>query len=153
ETREVDFFDLRGDLDSLLALTGDTSGIELTLATLPWLHPGRSARILRGGELLGHIGHLHPALLHALDLEQEVVVFELDVRVLEQRAVPAASALSRFPSVRRDLAVVVAETVSWSAIRNSLSASLGERLRAVLPFDVYQGKGMETGFKSVAIGL
>ena len=153
DEREVDFFDLRGDLDSLLALAGGAAGIELLPADLPWLHPGRSARIQRDGVLLGHIGHLHPALLHALDLEQEVVVFELDVRVLEQRAVPAAATLSRFPSVRRDLAVVVAENISWHAIRASLAASLGERLRAVLPFDVYQGKGMETGFKSVAIGL
>src|SRR5690606_29870430 len=94
-----------------------------------------------------------PALLHALDLDQEVVAFELDVALLSRRSVPDAGELSRFPSVRRDLAVIVAETVAWDAIESSLVASLGGVLRRVLPFDVYQGKGMETGFKSVAMGL
>lgn len=151
--REVDFFDVRGDLDSLLALTGAQGEVGFGPAELPWLHPGRSARIEREGASLGHIGHLHPALLHALDIDQEVVVFELDAALLSQRAVPAARELSRFPSVRRDLAVIVAETVPWSTLQASLARSLGGLLRRVVPFDVYQGKGTETGFKSVAMGL
>ena len=151
--REIDFFDVRGDVDSLLALTGTHSEIRFVPADLPWLHPGRSARIERDGTTLGHIGHLHPALLHALDIDQEIVVFELDAARLAERAVPAAGELSRFPSVRRDLAVIVAENVQWSALEASLARSLVGLLRAVVPFDVYQGKGMETGFKSVAMGL
>ncbi|MCX7562656.1 phenylalanine--tRNA ligase subunit beta [Xanthomonadaceae bacterium XH05] len=152
-TREVDFFDVRGDLDSLLALTAGGGPVRFAAAEVAWLHPGRSARLERDGMVLGHIGHLHPALLHALDLDQEVVAFELDVALLSRRSVPDAGELSRFPSVRRDLAVIVAETVAWDAIESSLVASLGGVLRRVLPFDVYQGKGMETGFKSVAMGL
>ena len=151
--REVDFFDLRGDFESVLALVGDAGRVEFLPADVPWLHPGRSARIVRDGRLLGHLGHLHPALLHALDIGQEVLVMELDQAVLTQRAVPAARELSRFPAVRRDLAVVVAQAMPWAAIEASLRTALGAQLRAVMPFDVYQGKGMETGFKSVAMGL
>ncbi len=151
--REVDFFDLRGDFESALALVGEAGRVEFLPADVPWMHPGRSARIVRDGQRLGHLGHLHPALLHALDLDQDVVVMELDLAVLAQRAVPGASELSRFPSVRRDLAVVVSETTSWASIEASLRAALGAQLRAVTPFDVYQGAGMETGFKSIAIGL
>lgn len=153
KAREVDFFDLRGDLDSLLGLTGSAGDVTFVPAQLPWLHPGRSARVERAGVLLGHVGHLHPALLHALDLDQEVVVFELNLGVLAQREVPIARELSRFPSVRRDLAVVVPRALPWSAIRQSLKTSLASRLRAVMPFDVYDGKGMEAGFKSMAMGL
>ena len=144
---------MRGDLEALLALLGEHADVTFTPAESPWLHPGRSARIERGGQLLGHLGHLHPALLHALDIDQEVVVFELDVARLAQRAVPSARELSRFPSVRRDLAVIVAEKLPWSALETSLKRSLGTLLRGVVPFDVYQGKGMEIGFKSVAMGL
>lgn len=151
--RPIDFFDLRGDLDSLLALLGEPGGCRFTPATLPWLHPGRSAQVERADRVLGHVGHLHPALLHALDLEQEVVVFELDFALLSPRTVPAARELSRFPSVRRDLAVVVPQALPWAAIRESLVRSVGARLRAVLPFDVYQGKGLEIGSKSIAMGL
>ncbi len=150
---EVDFYDVRGDLEALLSLLGEHADVTFTPAQSPWLHPGRSARIERGGQLLGHLGHLHPALLHALDIGQEVVVFELDVARLAQRSVPSARELSRFPSVRRDLAVIVAEKLPWSALETSLKRSLGALLRGVVPFDVYQGKGMEIGFKSVAMGL
>lgn len=154
KSRDVDFYDLRGDLDSLLALTGSLGNVSFTPATeVPWLHPGRSARIQRDGVLLGHVGHLHPALLHALDLDDEVVVFEVNVDVLSPRAIPEARELSRYPSVRRDLAVVVPQALAWSAIQISLKNSLGALLRTAFPFDVYQGKGMEEGFKSVAIGL
>lgn len=151
--REVDFHDLRGDLESLLALAGEAAPVSFVAAELPWLHPGRSARVERDGVLLGHIGHLHPGVARALDLDVEVVVMELDVAALSHRAVPFAREPSRFPQVRRDLAIVVAESMPWSAIERSLAGSLGGQLRAVVPFDVYQGKGMEPGFRSIAIGL
>lgn len=152
-SRAVDYFDLRGDLESLLAQTGAIGSLSFAPARVPWLHPGRSARVERDGKLLGHLGHLHPALLAHLDLDQDVVVFELDLAILSERSVPAARALSRFPSVRRDLAVVVPEGTSWQALQTSVRQSAGSHLKSVTPFDVYQGKGLESGFKSVAIGL
>ncbi|MBS0457976.1 MAG: phenylalanine--tRNA ligase subunit beta [Proteobacteria bacterium] len=151
-TRGVDFHDLAGDLESLAALAG-ASALRLAPARVPWLHPGRSAQVWKGEALLGHIGHLHPRLLKALDVDAEVVVFELDVEPLCARALPAARDLSRFPSVRRDLALVVPDAVPWAALHDSVHAALGAQLQAVRLFDVYHGQGLEAGTKSVAMGL
>ena len=102
---------------------------------------------------LGWIGQLHPRLQRALDLDVDVVAFELDVAGLLARAVPKAGSLSRFPSVRRDLAFVVAETTSWAAVSVTVRQAAGPSLRELVLFDRYAGKGVETGFKSLAMGL
>src|SRR3546814_8870068 len=99
------------------------------------------------------IGALHPALLRALDLDTEVWVFEMDLDRIAQRELARARPLSRFPSVRRDLAVVVAENMPWAAVEASVRASLGERLNSLSLFDQYQGPGLESGTKSLAMGL
>jgi phenylalanyl-tRNA synthetase beta chain len=152
--REVDFLDVKGDLESLLALAGAGEGIEFRAGDAAgWLHPGRSAEVWRGEQQLGRIGHLHPRLLKALDLDHEVVVFELDIEPLARRALPRAAELSRFPSVRRDLAVVVPDTLPWGHLRATVEASLGERLRELRLFDRYVGPGLDAGFKSIAMGL
>lgn len=153
ERRDVDFHDLKGDLESLRALAGRADLALETSVDLPWLHPGRAARVLLGERAIGWIGHLHPRLLKALDLDHELVAFEVDVAPLAERAVPRASELSRFPSVRRDLALVVAESTPWSQLEASLRHALGERLQQIIVFDRYVGPGLETGFKSLAIGL
>jgi phenylalanyl-tRNA synthetase beta subunit len=103
-TRVADFHDLKGELESLLALAGSIENIRYTPAVQAWLHPGRSAEVWRGETRLGVIGHLHPRLLKALDLDQEALVFELDLEPLADRQVPRAGELSRYPQVRRDLA-------------------------------------------------
>ena len=152
-TRVADFHDLKGELESLLALAGSIENIRYTPAVQAWLHPGRSAEVWRGETRLGVIGHLHPRLLKALDLDQEALVFELDLEPLADRQVPRAGELSRFPQVRRDLAVVVAEEVPWARLEASLRAALGGLLREVRVFDRYVGPGLEAGFKSLAMGL
>ena len=151
--RAADFHDLKGELESLLALAGSIENIRYTPAAQAWLHPGRSAEVWRGDTRLGLIGHLHPRLLKALDLDQEALVFELDLEPLADRQVPRAGELSRFPQVRRDLAVVVAEEVPWARLEASLRAALGGLLREVRVFDRYVGPGLEAGFKSLAMGL
>jgi phenylalanyl-tRNA synthetase beta chain len=156
--RGVDFFDLKGDLESLLALTGAADGFTFEPATdVPWLHPGRAARVMRdaGGQRtwVGCIGHLHPQLTAALDLAGEVVAFELILDPVAARAVPRAAPQSRFPSLRRDLSVVVAEDVPWAALEASLRGALGGLLREVVLFDQFQGGALETGCKSLAMGL
>ncbi len=151
--RAVDFHDLKGDLESLASLAGADADLRLSKATQPWLHPGRSAAVWQGEQCLGWIGHLHPQLLKALDLDTEVVAFELDVEPLARRALACARPLSRFPSVRRDLALVVPDTVSWAAMADSLRGALGALLHEVRLFDVYHGDGLEAGTKSVAMGL
>jgi phenylalanyl-tRNA synthetase beta chain len=151
QARAVDFHDVKGDLDSLAALSGVT--LEYRPSTAPWGHPGRSADVLRDGATLGWIGQLHPRLQETLGLDAAVVAFELDLEPLRQRTVPRAQSLSRYPSVRRDLAFVVSEQVPWAAVEASVKAAAGSVLRQLRLFDRYAGKGVETGFKSFAMGL
>ena len=149
--RTIDFHDLKGDLESLAALSGAT--LQFARSPAPWGHPGRSAEVSRDGQRLGWIGELHPRLLRTLDLDLPVVAFELDLAPLLARAVPRADALSRFPSVRRDLAVVVPEALDWAAVAATVRKAAGPALRELRLFDLYAGKGVESGFKSLAMAL
>jgi phenylalanyl-tRNA synthetase beta chain len=151
--RAVDFYDLKADLESLAALCGQGVDLRYLPTTEPWLHPGRSAEVWRGDARLGWIGHLHPRLLKALDLDIEVLAFELDLEPLAARAIPAATALSRYPLVRRDLALVVSDAIPWAAVETSLKSALGALLREVRLFDVYRGTGLDPGTRSLAMGL
>ncbi|MDQ3287998.1 MAG: phenylalanine--tRNA ligase subunit beta [Pseudomonadota bacterium] len=156
--RVVGFHDLRGDLDSLASLAG--ARLEYRASKPEWAHPGRSADVYRIAddadappERLGWIGQLHPRLLRTLDLDVDVVAFELDLAPLLARRIPKAAAQSRYPSVRRDLAFIVDESVSWAAVEASIRSAVGHALRDLVLFDRYHGKGVETGFKSLAMGL
>jgi phenylalanyl-tRNA synthetase beta chain len=149
--RPVDFHDLKGDLDSLAAAAG--AELEYRPAAPGWAHPGRSAEILRDGAAIGWIAELHPRLQKALDLDHPVLACELDLQPLQQRPLPRATGLSRYPSVRRDLAFVVPESVSWAALEATARRAAGPSLRALRLFDRYVGKGVETGCKSLAMGL
>ncbi len=151
KARKADFHDLKGDLDSLAAASGAT--LEYRPSQIPFGHPGRSADLFRDGHRIGWIGQLHPRLQRALDLDGEVIGFELDLAPLTLRALPKAAELSRFPSVRRDLAFVVADEVPWQAISDTVRASVGPLLRDLLLFDRYVGAGVESGQKSLAMGL
>ncbi|MFN7137405.1 MAG: phenylalanine--tRNA ligase subunit beta, partial [Thermomonas sp.] len=149
--RALDFHDLKGDLESVAALCGAV--LDYRAEAPAHAHPGRSAGVYRDGERIGWIGQLHPHLTQALGLEADVYAFELMLAPLLARPLPRARALSRFPSVRRDLAVVVAETVPWAAVRATVEAAAGPLLRQVELFDRYAGKGIETGCKSLAMAL
>ncbi len=149
--RTGDFYDLKGDLDSLAAASGAV--LEYRRSEEAHGHPGRSADVFRDGRKIGWIGQLNPRLQHALDLDGEVVGFELDLAPLAARAVPKAAELSRYPSVRRDLAFVVADATLWAAISASVRSATGPLLRDLLLFDRYVGAGVESGQKSLAMGL
>ena len=154
--RGVDFHDLKGDLDSLAAVSGAV--LQYRPSQQAHGHPGRSADVYRvdgagEGERIGWIGQLHPRLQRTLDLDAPVVAFEVALEPLLRRAVPRAGVLSRYPSVRRDLAFVVPETVSWEALRGTVESAAGPALKALHLFDRYVGKGVEAGFKSLAMGL
>ncbi|HZF97052.1 MAG TPA: phenylalanine--tRNA ligase subunit beta, partial [Pseudoxanthomonas sp.] len=149
--RKADFHDLKGDLDSLAAAAGATLIYRPSIAA--YGHPGRSADVLRDGKRIGWIGQLHPRLQRVLDLDHEVLAFEVDLAPLSARALPRAGEASRFPSVRRDLAFVVANTVPWAAIADTVRAAAGQWLRDVVVFDRYVGQGVEAGQKSLAMGL
>ena len=150
-TRKVDFHDLKGDLESVAALSGAT--LEFRPSRAPHGHPGRSADVYRDGEKIGWIGQLHPRLQRALDLDADVIAFEVDLAPLSARALSRAGELSRYPSVRRDLAFVVADDVSWAAISATVRMAAGPLLRDILLFDRYVGQGVESGQKSLAMGL
>ncbi len=151
DERPVDFHDLKGDLDSLAACAG--ARLQYRPSQQPQGHPGRSADVYRDDQRIGWIGELHPRLLRALDLDHAAVGFEVDLEPLRRRALPRLQALGRFPSVRRDLAFVVPEAVTWAAIETSIHTVAGPLLVGLGLFDVYAGKGVESGFKSLAMGL
>jgi phenylalanyl-tRNA synthetase beta chain len=156
KSHAVGFHDVKGDLESLAAAAG--ARLEYRPSQPAWAHPGRSADVYRtdgGGDgvKLGWIGQLHPRLQRALDLDADVVAFELDLDGLLARVVPKAGSLSRFPSVRRDLAFVVPESTPWAAVSATVRQAAGASLRDLVLFDRYAGTGVETGFKSLAMGL
>lgn len=152
--RAVDFHDIKGDLDALIVATAVADAWEVSAAQLPaWLHPGRSARVLRDGVAVGVIGQLHPRLLAALDLDRDVYVVECTLDALSRGRLPRAQVVARFPSVRRDIAMDLPESVAWADVSASIRRALGSRLRSLHLFDSYQGKGVDEGRKSLAIGL
>jgi phenylalanyl-tRNA synthetase beta chain len=152
--RPLDFFDLKGDLDALIAWGGEPQRWSVHTNGLPaWLHPGRGARVARDGQTVGYLGALHPQLAKVLDLGPDVHVLELALEPLLGRRLPKAQSVPRFPSVRRDIAVDVPEQVSWSQIEQAVRGSLGSALMELKLFDRYGGKGVEAGRKSLAMGL
>jgi len=153
-SRTLDFHDIKGDLDALIAWGGEPSRWSVHADALPgWLHPGRAARVARDGQTVGYLGALHPQLAKALDLGPDVHVLELALEPVLARRLPSAQPVSRFPAVRRDIAVDLPEEVSWSQIEQTVRSTLGTRLKEVQLFDRYSGKGVEAGRKSLAMGL
>lgn len=148
----ADFFEVKGDLEALAAMM-HLPALDARSATHAALHPGKSARLMLAGEPIGWLGELHPGVVAALDLPQGVIVFEWDLDALPLAAVPRFSPLSRFPSVRRDLALVVPDGAPAGDLAEMIRATGGERLKACVLFDVYRGPGLEMGTKSVAFGL
>jgi phenylalanyl-tRNA synthetase beta chain len=151
--RKIDFYDVKADVESLLAASGAADEFRFVASRLACLHPGRTARIFRGDTPCGWLGELHPELARALELSPAPYVFELETAVALAARLPAAEEPSRFPAVRRDLAVVVKESVTFSELRRSVTVAASSLLREFKVFDVYRGPGIETGTKSVAFGL
>jgi phenylalanyl-tRNA synthetase beta chain len=153
ETRlPADFYDVKGDVEALLEGTGAPGSFTFEAAALPCLHPGRSARVRRDGKEVGWIGELHPVLVKELDFVQTPVLFELDFEGLAVSR-PKHVPISRFPHVRRDLAVVVDESVTLSALTERVAKAGTSLLKEARVFDVYRGPGLESGRKSIALGL
>ncbi len=150
-SRTVDFFDLKGDLEALFGRTA--AEIEYRSEAHPTLHPGQSARLYKAGQPLGWMGALHPRLEKALGLSQGAFLFEIELEALLEGVLPKFQPLSRFPSIRRDLAIVVAESVSMAQVSACVHEVAPDYLIELRLFDLYRGKGIETGRKSLALGL
>ncbi|WNL45239.1 phenylalanine--tRNA ligase subunit beta [Dyella sp. BiH032] len=152
--RPLDFYDLKGDLDAIVAWGGEPHRWSVHADGLPaWLHPGRGARIAKDGKTAGYLGALHPQLAKELDLGPDVHVLELALEPLLARRLPKAAPVPRFPSVRRDIAVDLPEEVAWAQVEHCVREALGGLLTELRLFDRYSGKGVETGRKSLAMGL
>lgn len=152
-SQAVDFYDVKSDLEALAGLTGQGEGFIFGSAAHPALHPGQSARIERAGAGVGWLGTLHPELQRALELPDPVVLFELDLGPLQDGRVPRFQELSRFPANLRDLAVVVDEAVSAAAVQACITRHASEALQEARLFDVYRGKGVDSGRRSLAFRL
>ena len=153
--RRVDFYDVKGDLEAVMGVAVGAFRFAAPKpgAAHPALHPGRCARIERDGEAVGWIGVLHPGLEKPLGLDAAPVLFELDWDALTRGAAPSFRPLSRYPSIRRDLAVVVDEGVTVEAVIRVVKEAGGERISEADVFDVYRGQGVENGRKSLAMRL
>ncbi|MFK7993661.1 MAG: phenylalanine--tRNA ligase subunit beta [Granulosicoccus sp.] len=152
DSAAVDFFAVKSDIENLFTLA---NGLPVTFvkSDLPMLHPGQQAGILVDGERIGYIGALNPGVLRELDLDVAAVVFEFSIDALCLARVPKASQLSRFPQVRRDLSLLVDESVTYQQMLDVVRKTVSSMLVDVRIFDVYQGDGIEKGKKSMALGL
>ncbi len=151
EKRWVDFYDLKGDVESLL----DESGLQasFTAAVHPALHPGQCAELYLAGNSLGYIGALHPAIAAELGIKQSVYVFELDLEAMCGAITPQFSPLSRFPEVSRDLAILVDKDAIWADLKKEIVSKAGDYLKNLKVFDVYSGEGIDPQRKSLAFNL
>lgn len=153
EKRTVDFYDLKGDVEALLAITNDVARFEIKAEQSDGLHPGQSAVIYVDGKKVGFFGALHPQAQKSLDINNATFVFEIEMSAIEKRNLPQAVGVSKFPSNRRDIAILVADSVSAGDILSTIKKVGGNQLVDLNLFDVYKGKGIEPNYKSLAIAL
>ena len=152
KSANVDFFDVKGDVEVLLA-EATKHTYNFTAVEHPALHPGQSAQITMGEKVVGWVGALHPRLEKAFGLSQSVFLFELDLNGVSEKSLPAYTKLSKFPSIRRDIALIVDKSISSAAISNAINNSGINELISHHIFDVYEGEGVEVKQKSLALGL
>lgn len=150
KAQAMDFFDFKGEVEEVLA--AGRVQVEYVRSEREWLHPGQSAEVLIDGKSVGYLGRLHPSLENALDLSTTWVA-ELDQSAVLQTYVSNFTELSRFPSVRRDIALVISDKINVSEIQQLIEKTGGELLDSTWLFDVYTGQGVEQGKRSLAFAL
>ncbi|MDR1850279.1 MAG: phenylalanine--tRNA ligase subunit beta, partial [Zoogloeaceae bacterium] len=149
DERKVDFFDLKGDLVALFAPA------ELAFVPMPHpaLHPGRSARVMRADKEIGWLGELHPRWIQQYELPAAPMLFEIALEAAQQLVLPAYTEISRFQMAARDLAIVVDQQTPWQAILEGIQQAIPAQVTEILLFDIYQGKGIPEGKKSLAFRI
>jgi phenylalanyl-tRNA synthetase beta chain len=152
---DIDYFDLKGDLQALLALGGEAARLafEPGEGVPGCLHPGRAARVLCDGQPIGVLGELHPEQVRALDLTYAPLLFDLEYEAVARVRPIQFRPLSAFPQIRRDISFTVPAAVPFGRIAERVNVAAATRLHELRLFDIYQGKGVETGRKSIALGL
>ena len=144
--RSVDFYDAKADIEALFW----PENIRFEVTSHPALHPGKSAQIHLGGKIAGWLGELHPRWQQKADLPKTVVLFELDLDALMRRTLPTAGEIPKYPSVRRDIAVIVADSINAQSLLERMQALNSPIISEIALFDVFRGKGMARGKKSLA---
>ena len=150
--RLVDFFDLKGIVDGLGMVNGGGS-LSWSSGEHPALAPGQTARVSINGQSIGIVGRLHPRLARELDLPKPLFLADLNLSPLLSGQVTAFKAISRYPKVLRDLAVVVDNSIAWQQIVDAVESLGDPRIQAVELFDVYRGTGVPEGCQSLALSL
>lgn len=153
EDRAVDFFDIKGDVEALLAVTANKGAFTFVAEQHSALHPGQSAAIYLDDKRVGFVGAVHPKFTKTLGLNGKTFVFELDFAAIGRKKLPLAEEISKFPANRRDIAIVVEEDKVVGEILSYIEKFGGNQLVGLNLFDVYRGKGIEAGHKSLAISL
>ncbi|MGJ8662858.1 MAG: phenylalanine--tRNA ligase subunit beta [Marinicella sp.] len=152
--QKVDFYTMKGDVETLLA---DVDGaIEFTESSVLYLHPGRQAAVSINGNTVGYLGQVHPSICQKMKVKQDVYMAEFNLAEIQVVKLPSWQSVSKFPQVRRDLSVVIADTISWKEVEKSVKLSLeseGDLLSNLCLFDVYKGDNIETGYKSLAMAM
>ena len=151
--QSVDFFDIKSDIEALLQMAGNGAQIEFETSSHVALQAGQTANIVRDGQLIGVVGKLHPAIAKSFDLNKGVILFELDAALAFAADVPKSTVVSKFPAIRRDIALVVDENIAAGDLVKVAASAAPDLIRNVTIFDVYQGPGIEAGRKSIALGL
>jgi len=150
KTRNVDFFDLKSDVEALFPQ--QTLRFE-KLPSHPSLHPGRAATMLLDGKAIGCLGELHPEWVQKYELVAAPIIFEIDIKALSRQPLPHYSEVSRFPSVARDLALLVAQAQPLQPLLDAMRKAAPPIIRSIELFDVYQGKGIDENQKSLAFHI
>ncbi|OCG19207.1 phenylalanine--tRNA ligase subunit beta [Gilliamella sp. App4-10] len=151
--KNVDFYDIKGDLESIFSLLGCSGKVQFEKSQLSALHPGQSAAIYLNDELIGYLGVLHPEIEKKLSLNSKTLVFEINLAKISEKKAPVAQELSKYPSNKRDIAIIVSNTIPAADIISECKKAGGEQLIKVNLFDVYQGENIEENQKSLAISL
>jgi phenylalanyl-tRNA synthetase beta chain len=152
----MDFYDVKGDVERLLALTGEPERFRVEPADAKaraWLHPGQAADVRLDGEVVGWLGALHPQLLEAEGLSGAVFAFELSLDALSKQRLPRYQPISRYPTIHRDLAVLLSQDVASGQVADCVAESAGENLRDLVVFDVYSDPRLGDNQKSIGLGL
>ena len=150
---KVDFYDIKGDIEGLLGLTGLQHTFSFDAASHPALHPGQCAQISRNGQSVGWVGQLHPRIQSSLGIDSGVYLFQVDVSKIAEVRLPIHKEVSKFPEVKRDLAFFVEASVEAQTLIDHANSVAGDLLISLKLFDVYQSKDVENKGKSIALGL
>ncbi|MFV1992941.1 MAG: phenylalanine--tRNA ligase subunit beta [Acidiferrobacterales bacterium] len=153
KTRNVDFFDMKGDLEAILGKTGELPSFEFEHGVHSALHPGKTAKITKNGKNIGWLGELHPDLAAKYSLETTIILFELDISAVLRRKAIEYRQLSKYPSIRRDISILVDEQLAVKNVFEVINQAGGKWLLNLELFDEYRGEGIDSGRKSLSLGL